>query len=571
MRRSLNRALLAILASGLLLTGLLLALVPPTGPAGPALVMFPVAVAAYLGAGLLAWQGRPGTLMGPLLLLSGAAVFLTGLGNAQVPVLIAAGSVAGSLPLATFIHLLLAFPTGRLPSPAAKLTAAAGYATALVLQAPAFLFSADSGMSIADRPESVQAGFAVQAGVGAVVLLATAALLLLRLRAASPPERRVLMPLYAYGLTAILLVLSATRVLPNLFGWDSVLVGFFQLTVLTLLPIAFTLAVLRGGVARTGELEELGEWLEAATDDKAGIAAALARALGDPSLEVWFWVPLSKQFLNAQGEPVDPNAHDPQRAQETVELDGRLIGAIDYDRALVTEPELVRTASRVVSIALDRERLTALIHASRRELQLSRERLVEVADAERRRIAQDLHDGLQVQLVLLGIEAQQLANTAGPGSALSGQAVRLRRNIDQAAAELRDVVHTVMPAPLIQRGLSAAAEDLVDRMPIPTKLFVSVADGDLPPALESTAYFVIAEALANSVKHSAAASVRVALERTRESLLIEVRDDGCGGAAPGPGAGLTGMAERVDVLGGTLQIWSEPGAGTSIRAEVPCG
>ena len=569
MRQSLNRALLAIFVTGLLLTGLLLALVPPTGPAGPVLLMFPLAVVAYLVAGLLAWHGRPGTLMGPLILLSGAAVFLTGLGNSQVLALIAVGSIAASLPLATFIHLLLAFPTGRLPSAPARLTATAGYMTALVLQAPAVLFSADSGLSITEDPAMVQAGQLLQGAVGGIVLLATAALLLLRLRAASPPEHRVLMPLYAYGILAILLVLGATRALPFLFGWDSVLVGSFQLTVLALVPIAFTLAVLRGGVARTGELEELGQWLEAASDDQAGIAAVLSRTLGDPSLDVWFWAPAG-QFLNAKGEPVDSKARDPQRAQETVELDGRLIGAINYDRALVPERELVRTASRVVAIALDRERLTALIHANRRELQLSRERLVEVADTERRRIAQNLHDGLQAQLVLLGLEAQQLAHAAGPECSLSGQAVRLRRNIDQAAAELRDVVHTVMPAPLIQRGLSAATEDLVDRMPIPTGLELSVADGELPPALESTAYFVIAEALANSVKHSDAASVRVALRRTPGSLLIEVSDDGRGGAAPGPGAGLTGMAERLDVLGGTLRIRSEPGAGTSIRAEVPC-
>lgn len=570
MRRSLNRALAAILAAGLLLAGLLVVVVPPTGPTGPALLMFPLAVITYLVAGLLAWHGRPCTLMGPLILLSGAAVFLTGLGNAEVPVLVATGSVAATLPLATFVHLLLAFPAGRLPSRAAKLTAAGGYATALVLQAPSYLFSVDSGIAVANRPELVQTGLAVQAGVGAVVFLSTAALLVLRLRRASPPEHRVLMPLYAYGILAILLVLMSTRVLPRLLGWDSVLVGSFQLTVLALVPVAFALAVLRGGVARTTELEELGEWLDAATDDQAGIAAVLSRALGDPSLDVWFWVSQRQQFLNAKGEPVGQGAPDPQRAQETVELDGRLIGAVDYDRALLTEAELVRTASRVVAIALDRERLTALVHASRRELLLSRERLVEVADAERRRIAQDLHDGLQVQLVLLGIEAQQLANSAAPESALSGQALQLRHSIDRAAAELRDVVHTVMPAPLLQRGLSAATEDLVDRMPIPTRLIVSVADGELTPALESTAYFVIAEALTNSVKHSAAASVRVALERTRESLLIEVRDDGRGGAAPGLGAGLAGMAERVDVLGGTLCIHSEPGAGTSIRVEVPC-
>ncbi|MBC9926247.1 MULTISPECIES: ATP-binding protein [unclassified Leucobacter] len=549
MRRSLDRSLIALACAGMLLVLVLVAVTPTDLPLAP-FVLFPLTVAVYLGAGLLAWHGRPGSLMGPLILLSGAAVLLVGLGNSPLPVLATAGTLAATVPLATFIHLLLAFPTGRLRTRAARATTAMAYLTATLLQAPVL-------------------GESVQAAAGAIVFSATALLLIVRLRAASGAERRVLIPLFSYGLIATILLVTSAHLFPLLLGWQLDQVGTFQLVVFMALPVAFSLAVLRGGVARTGEVEELGEWLESGTTNQTGIASALARTLGDPSLTIWFWAPQLNAFVDTQGDQVaDPHGDD-QRGFEIVQLDGRRIGAISFDRALSSEPELMSTASRVVALALDRERLTALLHASRTDLQRSRERLVEVADTERRRIAQDLHDGLQSELVLLGIEAQQMAHAAADDTDFAERAVRLRRDIDRSAAGLRSLVHAVMPAPLIQRGLSAAAEDLVDRMPIPTELHLAVADGELSAAIESTAYFVVAEALTNAVKHSAANSIRVALERSGSTLCIEIRDDGVGGARAGIGAGLTGMAERIDVLGGAMRITSVPGEGTTIRAEVP--
>lgn len=572
LRRSLDRALLTILATGLAFALLLFALLPLDGPAAPALVLFPINLIIYLVAGLLAWFYRPSNKMGSLILLAGAAVFLGGAANTDIPLFVLLGTVAASLPLAVFVHLLLAFPSGQLRDRPSRLVVITAYLTASLLQLPSYLLLLDGPtpeLALAHAPEMAEFGTQLQAAVGGAVFVATAVILMLRLRAATATERRVLVPLYGYGIFAIVVLLFSTRLFGAVLGWDGVAVGILQLSVFAGVPIAFALGVLRGGVARTGELEELGAWLGAAGDEKPAIAVALARTLGDPSLEVWFWVPNRAIYVDVDGVEVSAPERDAGRGLEIVELEGRRIGAISYDNALMVEPELARTAGRVVAIALDRERLTAELLSSRRALQLSRERLVEAADAERRRIAQDLHDGLQVQLVLLGLEAQQLSNGADPG--MEARATALRRGIDAAATELRNLVHSVMPAALVQRGLSAAAEDLIDRMPIPTTLELDVVDGDCPPVVESIAYFVVAEALANAVKYSQARAIAVRLRRLGDHLRIEVSDDGIGGARPSAGAGLRGMAERIDVLGGSIVVDSRSGQGTSIKVEVPCG
>jgi signal transduction histidine kinase len=132
-----------------------------------------------------------------------------------------------------------------------------------------------------------------------------------------------------------------------------------------------------------------------------------------------------------------------------------------------------------------------------------------------------------------------------------------------------------MPAPLIERGLSAATEDLVDRVTMPTRLQLDVVDGALPPAVESTAYFVVAEGLANALKYADAGELTVRLSHAGGWLVVEVRDDGVGGAVvgggPGGGSGLRGLADRVDTLGGRVRVVSPPGRGTRLVAELPCG
>jgi signal transduction histidine kinase len=378
----------------------------------------------------------------------------------------------------------------------------------------------------------------------------------------------VLLPLYACGIVAVLAVpLLPTVVQPAL---DLSIEATFlaQAVILAGVPLAFLLALLRGGFARTGEVEELGAWLGEAEAARGPLVHALRRTLGDDSLRLVYWSANHNEFVDVDGTPVP--LHADRDAAVDVRLGSRRIGAIVYDATVIEDAELVRAAGRVAAIAVDHERLTADLRANQAALQESRARLVEAGDQERRSIARNLHDGLQVDLVLLALEAQELTHHDGLPSELVSEITRLRAGIDAAARELRELVHAVMPAGLVERGLTAAVEDLVDRMPIWTRLDLVDMDGPLPKSVESTAYFVVAEALANAVKHADASALSVLLEQASTRLVIDVADNGVGGASSGRGSGLRGLADRVDVLGGSLTIDSPPGHGTHLVAELPC-
>jgi signal transduction histidine kinase len=451
-------------------------------------------------------------------------------------------------------------------------TVVAAFVVTFGLQAPQYLFAPISGddvLSIADRPDLVTLGLTLQRVAGIAVMLVTAVVLFTRLRQSAPQQRRVLAPLYAYGIVAVLVVPLGPLIEPVLnLSFLGVTAG--QLVLLAGVPVSFVLAMLRGGFARTGEVAELGAWLGGTASERMSLVNALRRTLGDETLVVVYWAPERRRFVDALGQSISlPVPGDTGRGIVEIMLGDRLIGALVYDRAMNEDPELVQSAGRVAAIAIDNERLTAELIANQAALRLSRARIVEAGDRERRRIAQNLHDGIQVELVLLAIGAQELRH-ADSAADLDVAATQLRNGIDDAANHLRELVHAVMPAGLIERGLTAAVEDLVDRMPLPTNLVVDVEE-PLPPIVGSTAYFVVAEALANAVKHAEASTLSVRLERTESQLLIEVTDDGVGGAASGAGTGLRGLLDRVDVLGGQLAIDSPLGHGTHLVAELPCG
>jgi signal transduction histidine kinase len=571
---SLGAALTAVAAAAALTGAIEFALYPSSG-AGPAwlLDLFTVGGLVYVAAGLVAWWRRPSNRLGAIMAGGGLSWLAVALANTGVSVLVATGLVLATLPLAVVMQLLLAFPTGRLRTPAARWAVAAGYVTAVVLQVPLYLFTPAASpagvLAVADDPSLASAGTWLQRGAGLSVMLVTALILAARLRRAAPAQRRVLLPLDLYGIIALLLTPLAPDLIQPLTGMPPVVTATVQLVVLGLVPVAFTAGMLRGGFARTGEIQELGTWLGGHAASRPALDRALARALGDDSVQLAYWVPGQQAYAHADGKPLILPVSGSGRAAADISLDGRLIGAIIYDVTLLDDPGLVLAAGRVVAIAVDRQRLTAELLASQEALRESRARLVEAADRERRRIAQNLHDGLQTKLVLLALEAQQLAGQPGVSAAAAGAATALRERIDGAAAELRELVHAVMPAPLIERGLGAAAEDLADRMPLPTLVDIGV-DGDLPDAVSATAYFVVAEGLANAIKHAQASELGIRITRDQDILLVEVRDDGVGGAAPGHGMGLRSLADRVDVLGGRLLVTSQAGLGTSLRAELPC-
>ena len=355
------------------------------------------------------------------------------------------------------------------------------------------------------------------------------------------------------------------------FDIDPTTLVAVQLVILAGVPAAFVLAVLRGGYARTGEVEELGAWLGSQESARPGLEEALGRALGDDSLRLLFPSPRAHgRLVDSHGRASQLSGPDSRRAAVDVELRGRPIASIDYDPMLVGDAELVRTAGRVVAVEVDRERLVVELRASEDALLRSRERLVEAADRERRRIAQDLHDGLQAQLVLLALSADGIARDPTSPESTRCAAAALRRRLDAAAEDLRQLVHSMMPALLIERGLYAAVGDLVDHIPVRTSLELAGTDEELSSTVEMTAYYVVAEAVTNALKHSDAHRLSIRLHRGDQSLDITVRDDGAGGASTRDGAGLRSLTDRLDVLGGVLTVESSPESGTHVHAVVPC-
>ncbi|HEY8985229.1 MAG TPA: sensor domain-containing protein [Streptomyces sp.] len=203
------------------------------------------------------------------------------------------------------------------------------------------------------------------------------------------------------------------------------------------------------------------------------------------------------------------------------------------------------------------------------ELTRSRARLVDAFEAERRRLERDLHDGAQQRLVALSMALGLARLDAPPGSPLGVQLARAHEEAGAALAELRELIQGIHPRVLVDHGLPAAVADVADRSPVPVETRCELP-GRLPDAVEATAYFVVREALANVVKHSGAgrAWVRVALRGGR--VVVEVGDDGCGGADGARGSGITGLADRVSVVGGRLALSSPVGGPTVLRAEMPC-
>ncbi len=538
------------------------------GPGGWTTALSPLSGLVYVAAGLVAWTRRPRNRMGPLLCVGGLLWLASGAVYIDNPLLFGLGLVAQTAPIAFVVHALLAYPSGRLRGAASWVLTVAIYVAALVLQAPLYLFrtlgSEPAVLWLGARPDIVAVVRPRQSVVGLAVLGATAVVLARRVIAADPSQRRVLLPVYASGIVVVLLVTSVVNVL-RLLGLNSgPVVDLFQTVVLCLVPVAFVTGVLLGGFARTGELDELAEWL-GSSGARPDLQYAVARTLGDPSVRLAHR--FGEGWVDENGITVQLPAERSTQAAAFVELEGRPVGAILYDSTLIPDAGPVDAAGRVVAIALDRQRLTAQLLASQEELRESRTRLVEAGDHERRRLAQDLHDRLQGRLILLALRV---------GNALPGDDLgEIRRGLDESITELRWLVQGVMPALLMERGLTAAVEDLADRVPIRTVLDFGGdhhegRDERLPASVEGTAYAVIAEALTNAVKHSAASLIVVTVRREPTHLQIKVADDGVGGAGPSGGLGLRGMSDRVQALGGRLQIESPPTAGTQVLAELPC-
>jgi signal transduction histidine kinase len=246
-------------------------------------------------------------------------------------------------------------------------------------------------------------------------------------------------------------------------------------------------------------------------------------------------------------------------------VEGRLWGVIAVSTK--REPMPADTEERMTNFT--KLVATAIANAENRsELEASRARVVAATAEERRRLVRDLHDGAQQRLVhtviTLKLALREIGNGDEQAGALVGEALD---HAQQANAELRELVHGILPAVLTSRGLRAGVEELASRSSLPVTVDVSAER--LPLAIEATAYFVVSEALTNAMKHSGARRAEVSAVVEGGEMRVEIFDDGVGGADPAGGSGLTGLADRVEALGGTVRITSPAGSGTSLLAKIP--
>jgi signal transduction histidine kinase len=248
-------------------------------------------------------------------------------------------------------------------------------------------------------------------------------------------------------------------------------------------------------------------------------------------------------------------------------VDGRLWGAavVGFSRPEPPPPDIEERLTDFADLAA-----TAIANAEARgELIASRARIVAAGDEARRRIERDLHDGAQQRLIALGLRVRSLKASVRPDSDLNRQLGALGDALDEACDELRQISHGIHPAGLSRGGLQPALRALRRRAAMPVKLTVDV-ERRLPEPVEVATYYVVAEALTNVAKHAQASEVIVAVEANDRRLRLLVKDDGVGGADVGGGSGLIGLKDRVEALGGHIDITSSDHQGTIVTAEIPC-
>ena len=537
----------------------------------------------FVGVGLFAWARRPDNRVGMLMTATGFAWLVAGLGLSDVGLLFALGNAFGAVYFATAIHMLLSAPTGRLQTAGERRLVAIAYVvTGLVVPLLNLFVVPARDYDCTDCPENVLlissnfetavevVGLVVNL-IGLLLVVFTLVSLIQRWRRASAPERRLYAPLYWSGVV-LMITLMATLVLQSTTksGDGQGVVITISLIPLAVMPYLFLASLVRARMFQTGAVGDLIARLGEAPRP-GELRDALAEALDDPSVELVYWLPEDQRFVDARGARFELPEDGSDRAVTKVERDGDCIAAIVYDATLQDARSLVRAVGAAAGLALQNERLDAELRAKVGELRASRERMLRIGLEERRRLERDLHDGAQQRLVSMALNmrlarAKLRADPDGAEQLLSGASDEL----EAALAELRELARGIHPAVLSDRGLDTALENLAHRAPVPVELN-SLPGERFPEAVELAAYFVVSEALTNVAKYAGATHAVVGLERHNSRLVVQVSDDGVGGADPEEGTGLRGLADRLAVIEGRLEIESERGRGTTITARIPCG
>jgi signal transduction histidine kinase len=538
------------------------------GIPGYSIALSVLAGSSFLFIGLIGWGRRPRSRAGALMVAVGVAWFVpTALRLSDAAAVLTVAQVVSNAWFIIFTLLLVTFPSGRVSGRRDAALVWSVFVVTVPLQVAWLLFLPAPGNVLVAWPDQgiADAIDGTQRIVFLVVVTVLAVALVRRWLGGSRPLRRVLSPVLAGALAAVLFGLI---VLLQKLGEPLRTAADVFFIVFAAVPLVFLVGMLRSRLARSAVGDLLVDLREPAAHGV--LRDALARALGDPSLEVAYWVPEYAGYVDADGRSAPLPIEGAAQVATLVERRGVRVAALVHDASLREEPELVGAVCAAAGIALENERLQADLRARLEELRGSRARLVEAGDAARRRLERDLHDGEQQRLVSLSVALRLVATRLGPDTEeallLAGAHEELRCSL----TELRDLAQGIHPAVLSDHGLAVALESLAARAPLPVRLEAEVPTR--PPArVEVAAYYLVTEALTNVAKYARASQATVNLSLSAGTLVVEVADDGAGGADPRRGTGLRGLADRVEALDGRLQVTSRPGEGTTVRAELPCG
>ena len=524
---------------------------------------------SYVVCGVVAWWRRPASQFGPLMVAVGYANFLTTLVWTRNDALHTLGQALDLLPPVLFLHTVLAFPSGRLRGRFVRALVGTAYVAAVGLELVRMMlggFGPQNLLEISSSPAAAEIATTIQFVIVSACCVAGVVVLAMRRRREGRPLRRsfsLLIDAFALGLLMI-----AVLFMSNVLGLGPLVeIRWATFVSLALAPVVFLAGLLHDRLLRAG----VGDlFLELRDDPGSGdLRLALAHALHDPSLELAYWLPDFGCYAALDGSPVDMPDEVSGRAVTVIhDLGEARVAALIHDPALVDAPELLGAVTAAAEIALENTRLQAELQARLQELRGSRARVFEAGRKERQRLERNLHDGAQQRLIALSLELGVLeASLESPGATRAlGHA---RGEIATSLEELREIARGLHPAVVTGHGLEVALEQLTTNTPIPVRLTVRL-EGRLPDPLEEAAYYLVSECLANVARYASATTASVDVERRDDDVVVEIVDNGVGGADTERGSGLRGLADRVEALDGRLRIWSPAGGGTRVRAEIPC-
>jgi signal transduction histidine kinase len=534
-----------------------------------------VAGLALVAAGLVTSFARPAGPIGDLALLAGLVWFTPFWAGWKggPPLVVSLGTLAAGFTFPLLLHLVLAFPSGRLRSKGARVLVVAVYLEAALTALGRALFRdpffdpncwdncTDNVFLVRSLPGVARGIHDVDLWLTVAAAAALAAVCVWRLAAASAPARRTLWPVLAGGVTlaAATIAHSVTlyRISPENPSDPAFLSIFvFGCAALIVLALGLLWAVLHARLQRrsvTRIVADLGE-----VPPSGSLEPALARAMGDPELRITYWLPASQRYVDDRGRPVEEPVPTSGRAVTPLVRGGQRVALVAHSAAFAA---LEREIGAAVRLALENERLQAEVLAQLHDLRISRTRIVETGDAERRRLERNLHDGAQQHLLALSYDLRvDRAWTEAEGDVETASLLAEAAGEAQAAVgELRDLAHGIHPAILTQAGLAPALATLADTATLAVEIGEATRDR-YAASVETAAYLVVAEAIDDAARRDATYAA-VSAPRHAERLVVEVADDGSERTSA-----MVHLADRVGAVGGSIEV--EP---TTLRAEIPCG